>query len=304
MTPSIRPRVTVGLPVFNGERYLGLAIDSVLSQTFPDLELVIADNASTDATPDICRRCLERDTRIRYFRKSKNEGAARNYNFTLEQARGEYFKWAAHDDLCAPQFVERAVAVLDAHPEVVLAYPQTTTIDADGQSLGLHPDRLDLRDPHPHVRYRVFHHLYRRPYTCNPVFGVMRTDVVRHTAGIGSYVSSDMILLGELALRGQICEIPEPLFLRRDHPGTSVRAYPRSETRAAWFDPSKKGRFEALRWRWLREYGAAIARAPLPVGEKFRCYSELRHWVQWNAGRLSRDLVKAFLWLMSSVVGS
>ena len=110
-----------------------------------------------------------------------------------------------------------------------------------------------------------------------------------------------MVLLGELALRGQFYEIPEPLFLRRDHPGTSVRAYPRSQSRVAWFDPSKEGRYEALRWRWLREYVSAIARAPLPFGEKLRCYAELHNWLQWNGGRLSKDLIKSFLWSVFSV---
>ena len=301
MPPSLRPRVTVGLPVFNGERYLAAAVESILSQTLADLELVISDNGSIDDTPKICQRYMQCDTRIRYFRKSKNEGAARNYNFTLEQARGDYFKWAAHDDLCASELLERSLAVLDAHPEIVLVYPQTVIINAAGEQLGLHPDRLDLRAPQAHVRYHSFHQLYRRPYTCNPVFGVIRTAVLRETGKIGNYVSSDMILLGELALRGQIYEIPEPLFLRRDHPGTSVRAYPRSQSRAAWFDPSKEGRYEALRWRWFREYVSAITRAPMPLGEKMRCYAELHNWLQWNAGRLSKDLVKAFLWLLSSL---
>ncbi len=303
MTVRLAPRVTVGLPVYNGERYLAAAIESLLSQTFADFELVISDNGSTDTTADICQRYSQCDPRIRYFRKSRNEGAARNYNFTVEQARGDYFKWAAHDDLCAPQLLERCVAILDAHPEVVLVYPQTMTIDAAGERIALHPDLLDLRASQPHARYRAFHYLYRRPHTCNPVFGVIRTPVLRETAKIGNYVSSDMVLLGELALRGQICEIPEPLFFRRDHPATSVRAYPRLQSRAAWFDPSKEGKFEALRWRWFREYVAAITRAPMSTGERLRCYAELRIWLRWNAGHLSKDLVKRFVRPLSSVVG-
>lgn len=304
MTVRSSPRVTVGLPVFNGEKYLSAAIESLLSQTFSDFELIISDNASTDGTSDVCERYKNCDGRIRYFRKSKNEGAARNYNFTVEQARGEYFRWAAHDDVSAPELLERCVAVLDGHPEVVLVYPQTMIINEKGEPVGLHPDHLDLRAPRPHDRYHVFHHLYRRPFTCNPVFGLIRTAILQETAQIGNYVSSDMVLLGELALRGQIYEIQQPLFFRRDHPGTSVRAYPRSQSRAAWFDPAKAGGFEALRWRWLREYVSAITRAPMPIGERLRCYAELGNWLHWNAGQLSKDLIKQSLSVLSSVVGS
>src|SRR5215207_1517689 len=109
------PRVSVGLPVYNGENYLAEAIDSVLAQTYQNFELIISDNASTDSTEEICRDYAARDRRIRYFREPQNRGAAWNFNHTFELARGEYFKWVAHDDVIGPQYLARTVDQLDRH---------------------------------------------------------------------------------------------------------------------------------------------------------------------------------------------
>src|SRR3954470_1068595 len=94
-----RPRVSIGLPVYNGQRFLAPAVSSLLAQTFADFELVICDNASTDDTEAICRRFAERDPRVRYHRNEQNVGAAPNFNRALALSTGQYFKWAAHDDL-------------------------------------------------------------------------------------------------------------------------------------------------------------------------------------------------------------
>ena len=120
MTPII-PRVTIGLPVYNGQNYLVETLESLLAQTYTDFELVISDNASTDRTEAICRQYAAGDARIRYYRNDENIGASANYNRAFELGRGEYFKWAAHDDLLAPTYLERCVEVLDANPDVVLA---------------------------------------------------------------------------------------------------------------------------------------------------------------------------------------
>ena len=105
------PRVSVGLPVYNGERFLAQAIDSVLQQTHSDLELVISDNASTDRTEEICRSYTTQDSRVRYFRSSANIGACRNFSRVFELSRAPYFKWACYDDICVPGFLEKCVAV-------------------------------------------------------------------------------------------------------------------------------------------------------------------------------------------------
>ena len=105
------PRVSIGLPVYNGERYLRESIDSILAQTFQDFELVVCDNASTDETARICEEYAERDPRVRYFRNARNIGGINNANLTFERSRGDLFRWAAHDDVCAPVLLERCVQV-------------------------------------------------------------------------------------------------------------------------------------------------------------------------------------------------
>src|SRR3954454_13625589 len=87
------PRLTIGLPVHNGERYLEESLTALMKQTFSDFELIISDNASTDGTEAICRRHADQDPRIRYIRQSHNLGAADNHNLLVPLARGEYFKW-------------------------------------------------------------------------------------------------------------------------------------------------------------------------------------------------------------------
>lgn len=271
-TPS--PRVSIGLPVYNGERYLESTLDSLLAQTFPDFELIISDNASTDRTAAICAAYQARDPRVRYSRNAANLGATRNYNLTVEQARGEYFKWAAYDDPCGPEFLERCVRALDANPAVVLAYTRARVIDEAGQDLGYDPVDLDLRQPRPVERYAAYHRRFRQHRNCNPVFGVIRTATLRRTAMIGNYVASDEVLLGELALHGQFYEVPDELFFRRDHPNTSTRAF-LIKNRAAWFDPALGGRLHLPVWIWFQQQAAALGRAPLRLGERGRCWREL-----------------------------
>ncbi len=130
------PLVSVGLPVYNGGTSLRTALDSLLAQTLTNLELIVADNASNDATADICAEYARRDVRVRVHRHRENIGAPGNWNFVAHQARGTYFKWASASDLCAPTFLERCVAVLEAEPDVVLCFPRTEFVSGDGISVG------------------------------------------------------------------------------------------------------------------------------------------------------------------------
>ena len=116
-------KVTIGLPVFNGIDYISQAIESILSQTFADFELYISDNASDDGTAEICRDFARRDRRIRYLHQPHNVGAAENYNLLFALGTGPYFKWAAHDDILHPRFLDVAVGILECHPHVVVASP-------------------------------------------------------------------------------------------------------------------------------------------------------------------------------------
>jgi glycosyltransferase involved in cell wall biosynthesis len=287
-----RPRVSIGLPVWNGERYLAEALDSILAQTHADFELIISDNASTDRTGEICRMYAARDERIRYFRNETNLGAAGNFNRVFELASGDYFKWAAYDDLCAPEYLERCVKILDREPDIVLCYAKTRIIDEHGEFVEDYLDGLNLRSPKPHERFRD---LFSAPGLCNPVFGLIRSAVLKRTALIGNYASSDRVLLGELALLGQFYEIPEYLFLRRGHPERSLEANVTDAEIAAWFDPALRGRILLPRWRRLFEYLGAIRRVPVSWFERVRCYIQLGRFVLSpnRLGGMVEDLLRA-----------
>jgi glycosyltransferase involved in cell wall biosynthesis len=281
------PRISVGLPVYNGERYLETALDSLLRQTCTDFELIISDNASSDGTEAICRRYAHRDRRVLYTRSERNRGAAWNHNRVVELARAPYFKWAAHDDICAPQFLERCANVLDRQPAVVLCYPQTVLIDETGRQLGACADRCAPASPDPFQRFRD---LMGTLALSNPMYGVIRTSVLRRTPLIGSYPASDLVLLGELALRGAFHLVPEALFFRRDHPQKSSRSNPADAALASWYDPSNQGKIVLRNWRLLVGYLVSITRTPMGLAARARCYVYMLRWLRWNLRELRQEL--------------
>lgn len=266
------PRVTVGLPVYNGEEYLAETLDSLLGQTYANFELIIGDNGSTDATQQICATYAAQDKRIRYLRSKENRGATWNYNRLVPLARGEYFRWTAHDDLVEPTYLEKCVAALDEQPDAALVFPQTMLINEENRPLQLYLNRLELRAPTPHERLRQ---LFRGPGLCNPIFGLIRTETLQKSVLIQSYPDSDRVLLGQLALYGRFYEVKEPLFLRRIHPKTSVAANPDFRSRTAWFDPRQRANIQLPKWRRFRGYASAINKADIETTEKVRCYQEL-----------------------------
>lgn len=274
------PRVTVGLPVYNGERYLRAALDSTLGQTFTDFELIISDNASTDATERICREAAAADGRVRYIRQPRNLGAAPNYNLLVHQARGEFFRWIAHDDLSEPDLLAALVARLDACPEAVLAFSDTTLIDADGASQERYVHATPWRGGRPSVRLAdLLLHDASYIHRCFPIFGLMRTEGLRDTRLIGAFEGADKVSLVELALRGDFAHYPEPLFSRREHDHSSRRAQVTATERLRWFDAAATARAPRPRATLARQYWAAVAHAGLTPAERWRCRAILGRWV-------------------------
>lgn len=265
MSVDNSPRVSIGLPIYNGEAYLRLALDSLLAQTYTDFELILTDNASTDGTEAICREYAARDSRIRYHRMERNVGGAANHNYTVKAARGEYFKWGAYDDLCEPTLLEECIAVLDRHPDVMLAYPQVVHIDADGKVIEHYDSGFHLVSADPVERLRKF---FKAPVKCSPIYGVMRLAMLRSTPMLGAYPAADRVLLGEIALRGKIFEVTEPLFLRRMHAEMSTERAKSMRDLARWYDPKNLQNFQLPLWKWLFEYLRAIDRVPLTLEQR------------------------------------
>jgi len=299
------PRLSIGLPVYNGEKYLGEAIDTLLNQTFGDFELIISDNASTDATGEICREYARQDPRVRYLRQPVNIGLSPNHNFVVDEARGELFKWAAADDLYGPQLLRSCVQALDARPDSVLAHSWTAAVDAAGTVTQAYSYPLKTGSASAPERFRSFlfgcsgmfevpgsgsHRLVRLDHdgilrACDE-YGVIRTSVLRSVAPRGSYHDPDRILITELLLRGPFSIIPDWMYFRRDH---DERVHNRSlQERCTILDPRRASRLKNPAVRLMGEYVlgyvAAIRRAPVSAADRRECLRQLALWVADHAG--------------------
>jgi len=283
------PRVSIGLPVYNGETFVAAAIESLLAQTFDDFELIITDNASTDTTSAICRAYADRDPRVRYARSEVNRGAAWNFNRAFRLARGEYFKWAAHDDLHDPNFIATCVAVLDRNPEVVLCFTDIEFVDDNDRSLGAFEFPVDTNGI---GRRDLFRFYATGGHIVNEIFGVLRADTLRATPLIGGYVGSDLVLLGRLALAGRFHQVHETLFFHREHADRSALSTGGSAGFTNWYDSSKSGRFALPYWRRIRENVKAVMLSDLDGTEKLACLWDICRAANWNRRHLMNDVTQ------------
>lgn len=296
------PTVSIALPVFNGENFLHEAINSVVLQSYRDFELIISDNASTDATESICREFCLRDPRIRYIRQSANIGAARNFNILVAETRGRYFKWMAHDDVIAPTFLEACVQVLERDANAVLATTKVRYIDSSGDLHEEYASPFRIGDPTPSVR---FSEMMRRGGRCYEIFGLMRRNDLLRTRLIGCHYHGDGVLLAHLSLLGRFVEIPEILLYSRLHDQQSMYVYgvayreaaPDFEAYAAWFDPRNHDGLSRSFNRMLAEYCRMILSAPLSFTTRASCVGIIGLWL-WNrwrllAGEWKRELLHA-----------
>ena len=249
---SVKPKVSIGVPVFNGEDYLEEALDSILAQTFRDFEVVISDNASTDRTSEICRSYAQKDKRIQYWHSNTNRGASWNFNRVFRLSQGEYFKWVAADDAIEPDYLKHCVEVLNDDPTVVLACTRIIIVDEIEQSVEPRATDHDFSSPSPYERWVAMFH---RARSVECIFGLMRTCELAQTSLLKAHIRADFCLLQELVLKGKFRQIPEHLIRLRTHPKAFHairRRLPSGEgfvidsesarKRAEWFDPANKGR--------------------------------------------------------------
>lgn len=305
-----QPRLSIGLPVFNGEKFIKEAINSLLAQTFEDFELIICDNASTDKTEEICRTYAEKDKRIRYYRNEKNIGCACNFNRVFELSSSEYFKWAAHDDLHAPNFIMQCIEVLDEHPSIILCHSQVYIIDENGKFLQNYNIKLKTDSLKPQER---FHELLGKNL-CYQCYGIIRSSALKSIPPMGSYGNADGVLLVRLALRGRFYEIPEYLFFARCHPEQSMNMFipnyllvakneqqellslrPDYYGYAIWFDSANEGRILLPHWRILWEYLLSIWHSSLSLSERLCCYNSIISQSKSPENVLLKDLLSALI---------
>lgn len=279
------PKVSIGLPVYNAERFLPTAFATLLGQSFRDTEIVVCDNASTDATAEVCRRFQREEPRIRYFRNEVNLGVTGNYNRTARLARGRYFKWASANDTCHPDYVAECVEVLDSRPDVVLCYGRTRFVMDDGSEVDFDGD-FPVMEERPSERWRKVLDGLRKN---NAINGVLRRDTLMRTMLLGPYAWSDLTTMIELSLYGKFYLLPEVRFFRSMEAGANSADMEVADARAH-YEPQTAGRLQFRKWREFYELGWAALRAPIALPEKWAIASHLLRLVWWKEPELRGEL--------------
>lgn len=274
------PKVSIGMPVYNGENYLRKALESLLAQTFTDFELIISDNASNDATESICRELAEQDKRIRYYRADKNYGASWNHGFVINKATAEYFKLAAHDDVCLPTHLEECVNALDANPDSPLAYTRTN-MQFEGESIRqqIYHDPVELQSTNAAIR---FGDLINEAPPAFPVFGVIRLAKLRSIPGFESYKASDRVVLTRLALMGPFALVTKALFVYRWHDSNASNLMANGADFYTWWNPDKGQTRVYPELRLAYEFLRSAFLVKLSLAERKAVLREAASWCYLN----------------------
>jgi glycosyltransferase involved in cell wall biosynthesis len=290
MTPiRPQPRISIGMPLYNCERFLPQAIDSHLCQTYEDFELIITDNASTDRSAEICQDYAAKDPRIKYYRNPENVGAGGNFRRCFELSNGEFFRWTPSDDFVGPSLLERCVEVLDRDPSILVAYPRTRLIDANGATIRDYDEDLNRMEQSASTRFKE---VARRLGLCNLQYGLTRRSTLARTGLIRNYIGGDVPFILELSLYGKFFEIPEQLFFRRMHAAASS-AMKDSRDLMALYDPKKREQFFARLWVHLGANLTSVARAPIPVWQKLQLSTFLLCTLGWSRREYFSELTGA-----------
>ncbi len=284
---DVPPKVTIGIPVYNGGAFFTECLEAVSRQTFGDLEVIISDNASTDGTADVARSFVDRDPQFHYVRFEQNRGAAANWNRVVELANGTYFKWLAADDLIEPTYIERCVAVLDEEPDVVLVTPRVRLIDLTGKPLERTPGTDRYVAPHGETksaprapvtglasrsalrRFRSVVMFVTDSGLAAYDMSLIRLEPLRSTMLVEPYVGSEKILLAQLSLVGRFVLVPEVLYSWRIHADHMGSKSPAEATRG--LDPTWTGRFPMMGPRQIVGYLRAIRVAKVDPVTKLGC---------------------------------
>ena len=300
---SKKPTLSIGLPVFNGEKYLKQAIDSILFQTYNDFELIISDNASVDKTEDICREYVKLDDRISYYRSEKNHGAAWNWNRVFKLSSGVYFKWVAHDDVLVPEFLSKCINVLEQDPSIILCHSKNAIINELDEIVGKYDIGQIIDSQKPSFRFGQILQKIGLPWL---IFGVFRRDMLSKTSLFKSYIGSDWTLLAEISLLGKIFEIQEYLFRRRDHKDSYTDSHYMQpvkihdyRTETLWWTGGKTKPLIVLpNWKLFLEFFETVNSVPLRFYERCMCYREVGRWLLRDGWYLMKwDLKNEFeLW--------
>ena len=235
-----KPFVSIGMPVYNEELYLEQALQSLLSQSYENFELIISDNASTDRTSEICLTYATKDPRVRYNRMETNVGSSLNFNRVFQLSNSPYFFWASGHDTRHKNFIARCIEILERDASVVLCYPAARWVEADGHVGDVIAGHVETRGMSQLARFRTV--LWDLGFVYQ-TYGIMRSNALKRTGLMRpNTVGADVVLVTELALLGAFAEVPEPLlFVQKLSDFGSWNKYlvkslgPPAERRSAWY---------------------------------------------------------------------
>lgn len=285
---SIAPakKVAIGLPVYNGEKWLPSTLESILDQTYDDFDLLISDNASTDATRSICQELALRDDRIRYVQNERNVGVFGNFDLAFHRTNSKYFKWCAVGDAWDKHYIEKAVEVLDRDESVVLVHSRATTLGHATIDPRMMTARLHLVQDDPTERYREYLINVRLN---NIMFGLIRSDQLRRTALNRVFHASDVCMIAELALRGKFVEIPEVLFYRRMDQRTST-LLKNAEDTLQFFSEEPTSPSAMWHWKIAQTLVSRLMVSPVTATQKLGLLRFLTKRMFWERQTLMREL--------------
>lgn len=282
------PRVSFAIPVRNGERFLGRALDSLLAQDFDDFEIVVCDNASTDKTPEVMRRYAERDRRVRCVLNEEDIGQIENFNRVCELSRGEFFRWMGADDWLEPAYARKCVAVLDTRPDAVGVTTQWRFMDDAGriESIDVPGPRVDA--PNPYQRLCLTLRLLQNPQALlfDPIYSLIRRDALQRTGLLPINPWTDRLLAIELCLLGSFCHLDDCLSTRR-------AAFERWKERLPRYH-ERLGRKRGHRVMLYVGCAKIVQRAPLSTGQKLGCFgATFAYWLRDDIRRRGQRIMRS-----------
>ena len=292
MTQLPAARVTIGVPVYNGERFLAQCLDSLLAQTYEDFVLLISDNASTDRTEEICRRYAKADSRVRYHRNRVNVGMYGNYNRVLELVDTPYLKLANADDCWAPEMLADAMGELERDPSLVLCHPRAVLVDEHGSETRRYEKPLHVMEADPAERFR---RVLTELGLVNQLMGVMRMDAVRSMLPFMIHPPADAVFLAELSLHGKIMELPKFQYFRRFHDECSSWDRKSESHQVRFVSSQGTRRIHLATWKYHWGLARRVVHSPLGLGAKLRLLSYLGRRAAWDRSALLREC-RQLLW--------
>jgi glycosyltransferase involved in cell wall biosynthesis len=282
------PRVSFAIPVRNGERFLGRALDSLLAQDFDDFEIVVCDNASTDKTPEVMRRYAERDPRVRCILNEEDIGQIENFNRVYELSRGEFFRWMGADDWLEPAYARKCVAVLDTRPDAVGVTTQWRFRDDAGRvrSIDVAGPRVDA--PTPYQRLCLTLRLLQNPQALlfDPIYSLIRREALQRTGLLPINPWTDRLLAVELCLLGSFCHLDDCLSTRR-------AAFERWKQRLPRYH-ERLGRKRGHRVMLYIGCAKIVQRAPLSAEQKLGCFGAIfAFWLRDDVRRRRQRILRS-----------